>query len=452
IVTIGKNSALEIEKFLFDEKNAKNEAEISLSKGAFRTITGQIGKIAPETFKLKTRTTSIGIRGTQFLVDITEIGERFACTQGEITLDNGGAVAALRAGEIAIFENGAILQPRNFKPEEVLKIIEKIDGAPIVVNPNTFVMDADSAIASDQSSSGANVSLNPAQDLSDAANQVNTVSLGLYDRQIMGMSVPKLDVDDALNPQIQTSPPSGSNPPAIDFVYMPNLYYVDPYVDWGFWVDVDRNTFLNGNNVAVAMTDHHIVGGLYGTKTDDSVISLLLSQKDKRFDYKGEVTGRVLYAADDTGSTPVYAASSIIPNSPGQQNKNWFKMYVDFGAGKYGFEAAFTAELTGERFVIATIDGSPATTGFDKIKQPINYDGATSCSVGISCPFENKGQYPSTTPSLQEEQGAWKIYFFGPNAESVAGLVEYNRKLASGTCDKDCIARVQLLVKGNRNR
>ncbi|MDR2904844.1 MAG: FecR family protein, partial [Helicobacteraceae bacterium] len=449
IVTIGKNSALEIEKFLFDEKNAKNEAEISLSKGAFRTITGQIGKIAPETFKLKTRTTTIGVRGTQIIAEITDIAERFACAQGEITLtlNSGGGVATLREGEIATVESGAISRPRNFKPEEVLKIIEKIDGAPIVVNPNTFVMDADSAITNDLSSSGAgtiadnargnDVSFNPVQDLSDAAKQVTTVSLGLYDLQSAGMSVPKPNVG-------FNSAPSGlfnswwftGSAVDADFVYMPNFYYVDPYVDWAF--------YIADNPLAMTMGQ---TAGFYGTKTDPSIILFAnygAAAPDKITKYGGEVTGRIVYGINANDPTQ---ASSIMPNSLGQQNNNTFRMEVNFHTGKYSFWADFTAELTGERFRLSLVDmmyGLEASTQGSSLptspppKLTNNLDPSLSGLAPVA----------GATPS---EKGFWQMNFFGPNAESVAGLVEYERFLG---CSNDirCNAFVQLLVKGNKNR
>ena len=55
IITIGKESSLKIEDYFFDSNN-KNSAktELSVSKGAFHAITGQIGKVNPEKFKLKT--------------------------------------------------------------------------------------------------------------------------------------------------------------------------------------------------------------------------------------------------------------------------------------------------------------------------------------------------------------------------------------------------------------
>ncbi|MCT7511419.1 FecR family protein [Aliarcobacter cryaerophilus] len=81
IITIGKESSLKIEDYFFDSNN-KNSAktELNVSKGAFHAITGQIGKVNPEKFKLKTKNATIGIRGTEIYGD----QNRVFCTQGAI--------------------------------------------------------------------------------------------------------------------------------------------------------------------------------------------------------------------------------------------------------------------------------------------------------------------------------------------------------------------------------
>lgn len=81
IVTIGKESTLNIEEYVFDEANKEeSQTELNFVKGAFHTITGQIGKINPSKFKLKTKSASIGIRGTEIYAD----ENRVICTSGVI--------------------------------------------------------------------------------------------------------------------------------------------------------------------------------------------------------------------------------------------------------------------------------------------------------------------------------------------------------------------------------
>lgn len=90
IVTLGKNSNFSIEEYLF-ENTEEPVVEFGMIKGAMRTITGKIGKLAPQKFKVKTKTATIGIRGTNFSIIIEEDGTFEAyCTYGAISITVNG--------------------------------------------------------------------------------------------------------------------------------------------------------------------------------------------------------------------------------------------------------------------------------------------------------------------------------------------------------------------------
>lgn len=85
IITIGKNSTLDIADYLYDAKNSSlNKADLKVAKGAFHAITGEVGKLNPSKFKLKTSTASIGIRGTEIYGDQTSV----FCTDGAIFVES----------------------------------------------------------------------------------------------------------------------------------------------------------------------------------------------------------------------------------------------------------------------------------------------------------------------------------------------------------------------------
>ncbi|WP_419764988.1 MAG: FecR family protein [Arcobacter sp.] len=68
IITIGQNSTLNIFDYVFDESKPKDsKASFGFMKGSFKSITGKIGKINKDRFKLKTKSASIGIRGTTII-------------------------------------------------------------------------------------------------------------------------------------------------------------------------------------------------------------------------------------------------------------------------------------------------------------------------------------------------------------------------------------------------
>ena len=57
VITLGSESEFKIEEYLNDTANPK--AKFKFNQGAFKTITGEIGKTAPGNFKLETKTATI---------------------------------------------------------------------------------------------------------------------------------------------------------------------------------------------------------------------------------------------------------------------------------------------------------------------------------------------------------------------------------------------------------
>lgn len=127
VISIGKNSTFKVEGFFFDgdPQNSANNATFKAVKGAFKVMTGQIGKVAPESFKLSTRTATIGIRGTHFLGDIAPEADQIACTDGKIsvaTLD-GLSEVLVKAGQITFIVPGEVpTPPREFSADELKKM------------------------------------------------------------------------------------------------------------------------------------------------------------------------------------------------------------------------------------------------------------------------------------------------------------------------------------------
>lgn len=73
-ITVGKDSVLSVNEFVMDEAKPENtKAQFGFGKGVFRTITGKIGKINPKGFKIKTKSASIGIRGTTLDTSVKQL-------------------------------------------------------------------------------------------------------------------------------------------------------------------------------------------------------------------------------------------------------------------------------------------------------------------------------------------------------------------------------------------
>ena len=69
-LTLGPASELQIRAFEFNPSSYAGGIAVSFLKGTVRVVTGLIGKNAPENVQFNTPTASIGIRGTEFVVDV----------------------------------------------------------------------------------------------------------------------------------------------------------------------------------------------------------------------------------------------------------------------------------------------------------------------------------------------------------------------------------------------
>lgn len=96
VITIGAKSTLNVNEYIFDEENKKAEANFNVVEGTFRTITGKIGKVNPEKFKLQTKSASIGIRGTIFGGDENSV----FCEDGEIGVESNGVKVFVKKEQI----------------------------------------------------------------------------------------------------------------------------------------------------------------------------------------------------------------------------------------------------------------------------------------------------------------------------------------------------------------
>ncbi len=117
VISLGQKSKFKIEKYLFTKKY--KEAKFHVLKGAFKSITGKIGKIAPKKFQLKTQNATIGVRGTIFMGETSSKGDNIVCNQGSIFITTLN-------GQITLIQNQKTTIRKNFPPSPARKI-EAID-------------------------------------------------------------------------------------------------------------------------------------------------------------------------------------------------------------------------------------------------------------------------------------------------------------------------------------
>ncbi|WP_419770114.1 MAG: FecR domain-containing protein [Candidatus Marinarcus sp.] len=122
IITIGQNSTLNIFDYVYDaNKPEESKASFGFMKGSFKSITGVVGKINKEKFKLRTKNSSIGIRGT------TIIGNQqiIICTDGAISVTANNFTVNVDKQEFTRTLQGQAPTPPEPLKQETLDSVQK---------------------------------------------------------------------------------------------------------------------------------------------------------------------------------------------------------------------------------------------------------------------------------------------------------------------------------------
>ncbi len=70
IISLGKNSILSIDKYLFRPSQDEFLFDVNMKKGLATYESGKLGKLSPESVKFRIPEGVIGIRGTKFYVEV----------------------------------------------------------------------------------------------------------------------------------------------------------------------------------------------------------------------------------------------------------------------------------------------------------------------------------------------------------------------------------------------
>ena len=72
LVSVGPNSVFAIEKYRFDSTTHAGEFEGNLRQGRLAAVSGKMVKQSPESMKIRTPSAIMGVRGTEFVVQVDE--------------------------------------------------------------------------------------------------------------------------------------------------------------------------------------------------------------------------------------------------------------------------------------------------------------------------------------------------------------------------------------------
>ena len=70
LLSAGPNSVIAIEKFIFGSTTHDGKMSIGVRKGTLSVATGRIAKKTPEAVDFRTPTSVLGVRGTEFVIEV----------------------------------------------------------------------------------------------------------------------------------------------------------------------------------------------------------------------------------------------------------------------------------------------------------------------------------------------------------------------------------------------
>ncbi|PUE10889.1 hypothetical protein B9Z51_00620 [Limnohabitans sp. T6-5] len=76
LLTLGANSTIELNKYAFDRNTNVGQMDTSVKRGTLSVVSGQIAKHNPNEVVFRTRTVTLGVRGTEFIIDVGEEAAR----------------------------------------------------------------------------------------------------------------------------------------------------------------------------------------------------------------------------------------------------------------------------------------------------------------------------------------------------------------------------------------
>jgi len=98
---IGESSTVTLDAFIYDPNVGTGEMVVEIGKGLFRFVTGEMPS---EAYAVLTPTATIGVRGTDFTVDVSDDGSTtVSVIDGIVSVSprGGGDATSVSAGEVA---------------------------------------------------------------------------------------------------------------------------------------------------------------------------------------------------------------------------------------------------------------------------------------------------------------------------------------------------------------
>ncbi len=110
VISMQANSTLLVREYIYVPQQVNQSNMVfSVFKGGMRFVTGLIGQLNPKGFRLATPQATIGIRGTDFFVVMTNDGLYSQVSSGSISLTNAAGMSVFKAGDTALTASSKVL-------------------------------------------------------------------------------------------------------------------------------------------------------------------------------------------------------------------------------------------------------------------------------------------------------------------------------------------------------
>jgi hypothetical protein len=74
-LSAGANTTLELNKFAFNSTTHDGVLDATVKRGSLAVISGKLAKANPDSVRFSTPTTTLGVRGTEFIIEVGDTGE-----------------------------------------------------------------------------------------------------------------------------------------------------------------------------------------------------------------------------------------------------------------------------------------------------------------------------------------------------------------------------------------
>ncbi|MBT3370443.1 MAG: hypothetical protein HOA08_08235 [Rhodospirillaceae bacterium] len=96
MLSVGANSSVTLDNFVFDADSAKSQVALSMSKGVMRFVTGNLSK---DRYTIRTPTALIGIRGTILVITVALNGATsISVVEGAVSVTAAGTTTSVGSG------------------------------------------------------------------------------------------------------------------------------------------------------------------------------------------------------------------------------------------------------------------------------------------------------------------------------------------------------------------